>query len=126
MTTKSDLAKLRAHDHVDLQGILSHLRGAFRALRRDECGDPCITGSRGTIRANSGVISVYVACRSARHWGFVKKSLIGFCTVTQDGDDEGVLRFDRLPAGDEIVQLRDAIGLRQTRPGNAMAFQRAA
>jgi hypothetical protein len=32
-----------------------------------------------------------------------------------------VLRLERLPIGDEIAQLRDAIGLRQTRPGNPMA-----
>jgi hypothetical protein len=119
--TRTPLSRLRAGDRIDLERVRSHLHAAFKALRRDECGDPCITGSRGAIRANSGVISVYVVCRSARHWGYVRKSLLGFCAVTQDGDEEGVLRLERPPIGDEIAQLRDAIGLRQTRPGNPLA-----
>jgi hypothetical protein len=35
-------------------------------------------------------------------WGFLKKRL-GFCQVVQDGDDEGSLHLDRLPAPHEAA-----------------------
>jgi hypothetical protein len=88
-------------------------------LRRDDCGDPVIVGTRGTIRATSSRFSVFVACRSGKHWCHVKKALAGFCVVRRDGDDEGVLEFTRLPAGEEAARLRDVVGLRKTRPSSA-------
>src|SRR6516164_3553311 len=114
------LNQLRQLDRGDLAVFLTAVNGAKNALRRDGCGDWVIAGSRGTIRACNGTFSVFVACRSRRHWFFVRQALDGFCSITQDGDDEGVLRLTRLPAGEEIVRLRHVIGLRQT--GSAPAI----
>jgi hypothetical protein len=119
---QATLSRLRQQDRADLERLLAALNGAINAIRRDECGDPSIMGSRGKIYACEGVFSVYAACRSPRHWTFVKRSLAGFCTVTQDGDDEGFLRLDRMPTTDEAATLRDVIGLRQTRPNAAANF----
>jgi hypothetical protein len=99
------LNHLRQLDRADLAVFLTAVNGAKNALKRDECGDWIIIGTRGTIRACNGAFSVFVAGRSRRHWFFVKKALAGFCSITQDGDDEGVLRLTRLPAGEEIVQI---------------------
>ena len=116
------LNQLRQLDRADLAVFLNAVNGAKNALKRDECGDWIIIGTRGTIRACNGTFSVFVAGRSRRHWYFVKKALAGFCRITHDGDDEGVLRLTRLPAGEEIVRLRHVIGLRQTGPAPAISI----
>jgi len=136
------LKSLRQQDRDDLAGLLVELHGAGNALRRDECGDPVVAvpmiegswrwrlatikamaaGSRGEIRSCNGKAMVYVAGRSARHWTAIKQALASFTTIGQDGDDEGVLQLDRVPAGDEAAKLRAVIGLRQTRPAPACGF----
>jgi len=119
---RAHLNMRRQQDRASLEGLLSSLNGAINALRRDECGDPVIMGTRGKIYACEGIFSVYAVGRSPRHWTFIKRSLAGFCTVTQDCDDEGFLRLDRMPHAHEGATLRDVIGLRQTRPNAAANF----
>jgi hypothetical protein len=106
------LNRLRAQDRADLSTLLTALHGAMNALRRDECGDPTIFGSRGN---SDGTFQVYVQCRSPMHWTYAKKQLAGFATVHQDGDDEGILLLTRMPSESEAETLRHYIGLRQTR-----------
>ena len=108
------LNRLRAQDRQELSDLLTVLHGAMNALRRDECGDPTIFGSRGHIRACDGTFLIYVVCRSAKHWTYAKRQL-AFCRVIQDGDEEGVLQLDRLPSPGEAEVIRTYIGLRQTR-----------
>lgn len=55
---------------------------------------------------------MWVGCRSALHWTHTKKRL-GFCEVTQDGDDEGCLRLRALPTADQAVVIRDVLGIRK-------------
>ena len=59
---------LRVQDRAELAKLLTALNGAMNALRRGECGDPTIFGSRGHIHACDGKFYVYVQCRSALHW----------------------------------------------------------
>jgi hypothetical protein len=117
---------IRQLDRANLGVLLGAANGASNALKRDVCGDPVIAGSRGAVRSCNGKFSVYIGCRSRRHWTAVKKALAGFCTVTQDGDDVGILRLDRLPVGEEAARLREAIGLRQTRTVPSAAADRLA
>ena len=56
-----------------------------------------------------------IRCRSALAWTWAKKRL-AFAEVTQDGDDEGVLRLHRLPSPAEAAEIRDILGIWQTRP----------
>jgi hypothetical protein len=112
---QAGLNRLRAQDRDELSTLLIVLHGAMNALRRDECGDPTIFGSRGTIRACDGMFHVYVRCRSPMHGTYAKKQLAGFATVHQDGDDEGDLVLARMPDESEAETLRHYIGLRQTR-----------
>jgi len=55
---------------------------------------------------------LYVACRSERHWTATKARL-SFCTVTQDGDDDGCLRLYQLPTVTQATVIRDALGIRK-------------
>jgi hypothetical protein len=92
------------------------------ALRRDGCGDWRIEGSRGWIYVVSGTLhqpgrvgfQVYCAPGSTRAWSSAKK-MMAFAEVTQDGDDEGLLFLDRLPAAEEAVTLRGKLGITKRR-----------
>ncbi len=53
-----------------------------------------------------------ISTESPRRWTGIKKRL-GFCRLTQDGDDEGCLYLERLPKADEAVLIREAIGIRK-------------
>jgi hypothetical protein len=121
---QASLHRLRAQDRDELFTLLTVLHGAMNALRRDECGDPIIFGSRGHIRACDGTFYVYVRCHSPRAWTFAKRQLASFATVHQDGDDEGVLILSRLPDESKAETLRHYIGLRQTREVSPEAIQR--
>jgi hypothetical protein len=56
----------------------------------------------------------YLQCHSPQAWTWAKKRLSACgCTITQDGDDEGVIRFMRLPAPSEATEIRTLIGIRQ-------------
>ena len=112
---QSELHRLRAQDRDELSTLLTILHGAMNALRRDECGDWTIFGSRGHIRACDGTFHVYVQCRSPMHWTYAKKQLAGFAMVHQDGDGEGILMLTRMPNAHEAATLRGYAGLRQTR-----------
>jgi hypothetical protein len=107
-------------DKERLEQLREALNGAFRSLGRDECGTCRLLGSRGHIyrddrgEGGDGWL-LYVRCRSGRHWTYTKRAL-AFCRLTQDGDDEGCLRLDRLPSAAEAEEIRQAVGLRQTKP----------
>ena len=112
-------------DRAQQRSLLTALNGTDRALRRDECGAWCISGQHGTIHTWGDGISWahFVACRSARHWTAIKARL-AFCVVTQDGDDEGVLRLHRLPTPDEAAVIREVLGIRKRQTISALTFER--
>ena len=109
------LHRLRVQDWAELAKLLTALNGAMNALRRDECGDPTIFGSRGHIRACDGTFYVYLECRSVRAWNSAKGQLASFSMVHQDGGQEGILILARMPDANEAATLRRYVGLRQTR-----------
>ena len=111
---RTTLNRLRAQDRQQLETLRVAINGAMNALRRDECGDWTIAGSRGTIRAAYGEFMVFVSCRSRLHWTHARRQLAAFTQVRQDGDDEGVLVLTRTPDAGEAATLRHYIGLRQT------------
>ena len=101
-------------DRQQQETLLDTLDAAPGQLRRDACGLWIIAGRRGTIQTWGDGKSwvLYVRCRSRQHWTFTKRRL-AFMTVTQDGDEEGCLRLDRLPTPQEAVVIRDVLGLRK-------------
>jgi len=49
-----------------------------------------------------------------RGWN-AAKSRLGFCSITQDGDEEGGLILDRLPTASEAEAIRYVLGIPKAR-----------
>jgi hypothetical protein len=54
---------------------------------------------------------IYCAPGSSRKWNNLRRDLSHLGKCTQDGDDEGIIRLDRLPTAEEATAIRKAIGL---------------
>jgi hypothetical protein len=90
-------------------GLLTALDASLRTLER--IGGWQIVGNNGHIMTDGRGFVFYVSTsESPRGWTGIKKRL-GFCRLTQDGDDEGCLYLERLPKADEAVLIREAIGI---------------
>jgi len=90
-------------------------------LRRDENGDWAIFGANGHIYAIPEGFQLMIGCsvdnvrwKSARGWESAKNRL-GFGKVVQDGDCEGSIILDRLPAKAEAEEIRDIVGIPKAR-----------
>jgi hypothetical protein len=93
--------------------MLTALDASLRTLER--IGDWQIVGNNGHIMTDGRGFVFYVSTsESPRRWTGIKKRL-GFCRLTQDGDDGGCLYLERLPKADEAVLIREAIGIRKRR-----------
>jgi hypothetical protein len=66
---------------------------------------------------------LWIGSGSARRWTATKKPL-AFCTVTQDGDDEGCLGLHQLPTSDQAEVIRDVLGIRKRREVSAVELGR--
>lgn len=114
MTYKSNLdAKA---DRARLVRLQDALNAAKNSLRRDECGAWCIEGRCGRVYTwgDGSSYCVQVRSRSKRHWTATKNRLT-FCTLTQDGEEEGVFRLTALPTEEQARALRTALGLYERR-----------
>jgi hypothetical protein len=105
-----------AADHEQQQHLLEMLNAAKASLRLDECRAWRITGSKGHIYTwgDGRTWLGYIRAATPWKWRNIKNRLSAFCTVTQDGDDEGCVRFGPTIDSEQAVLLRKAIGLRQT------------
>jgi hypothetical protein len=59
-----------------------------------------------------------------RRWTSIKQSL-AFCKLSQDADDEGIFRLDRLPNEAEAEAILGALGVRKRRRMSADQIERA-
>jgi hypothetical protein len=107
-------SKPERDDRASLIALLIALDASPRSLRRDECGDYAIEGKQGHVYTNGPGYLFYVSTGSPRRWTNIKKRL-AFCNITQDGDDEGCLHLDRLPALHEAGLIREALGIKRKR-----------
>lgn len=80
---------------------------------RDPCNDPVINGRRGNIHQDGEGFLVFVSLKTIRQWTEVKKKLLPFCTLRQDGDTEGVVKLAGLPTPVQVSTLRDCLQIRQ-------------
>src|SRR5215831_14667061 len=101
-------------DREQQENLLVALGAWERALRRDECGAWCIGGKTGRVYTSGDGRTwvLFVACRSSMHWTHTKRRL-SFCTVTQDGEDEGCLRLHTLPTAEQAAVIRHMLGIRK-------------
>jgi hypothetical protein len=99
-------------DRAHLETFLTAIDASPTALERPVCrgwaGDYQITGKYGHVLADHPGYLLYVT-GTVQRWKKAKRILPG--TVTQDGDDEGILRLDRLPTPAEADAIRDVIGI---------------
>jgi hypothetical protein len=113
-----------AKQRAALLKFAAALGSRSRALRPDECGDPRITGKAGHVYAVCGTIDepkrpgfmIYAGDgETANAWNIAKRDL-SFAKLVNDGDAEGCLFLDRLPAKAEadIIRKRLAIPKRRT------------
>ena len=113
-------------ERASLKALLAALDASETTLRRDlvrgegRAGDWAICGKLGHVYPDGdGYLPCVVADdernRSARRWTNVKARLADICRVTQDGDDQGCLYLDRLPAPHEAAVIREALGIRKRR-----------
>jgi hypothetical protein len=102
-----------------LLGLVKALGCRDNALKRDECGDWAIFGKRGHIYAVPGTLDrpntpgfqIFVMGWTARGWNLAKEAFKPFASLTNDGDDEGALFLDRLPAPEEAKIIRHWCGI---------------
>ena len=97
------------------------LNAAHNAVRLDECRLWTVRGSRGYVSTwgDGQTWMLAVGSKTPRHWTFAKQRLTSFSgltLLTQDGDDDGVLRLMRLPTPEEAAEIRRAAGIRQSKP----------
>lgn len=124
VNTYDNLAEAEA-DRAQQKLLLSALNATERALRRDECGAWAISGERGSVHTwgDAKTWALYVRCHSRQQWTWAKKKLF-FCTVSQDADDDGVLRLHQLPTPDQACVIRGILGLQKRREVSAAALER--
>lgn len=118
----------RIEDKRYLKNLSRALDISDGRIKLDECGDWNIVGKRGYISTDTEYWYLYVKYENSnRKWSNTKESL-NFMEVHQDGDDEGVLRLDRLPFRDEAMTVRKVIGVRPrtvlTEEGRALIRER--
>lgn len=97
---------------ADLGQLIEALNASLTTRCRDENGDWRVAGKLGHIYAQPEGFYIYYAPNSIRMWNAGKKEM-GFCKVTQDGDDEGFLLLNRLPTAVEAGIIRDRLGIRR-------------
>jgi hypothetical protein len=106
----------RLTDREHLTAFLAAIEASPTTLERPVCrgwiGDYQITGKHGHVLSNEPGYLLFVT-GTVQRWKKAKRLLPG--TVTQDGDDEGILRLDRLPIPAEAGTIRDLIGIRKRR-----------
>jgi hypothetical protein len=123
-----------AHDRERLVALLTALDASPRALYRpvnrrygkDWTDDYQIAGKHGHVLPDGDGFLLYVNTvakdseghivteGTPRRWKHVKQRP-SFAAVTQDGEDEGILRLDRLPTAAEAEIIRKVIGIKQRR-----------
>ena len=104
----------RSDDKKYLRKLLKALDASESRLKVDECGDWNIVGLRGHIFTEGDFWYLSVSPESVRKWNNTKKQL-SFMTLHQDGDDEGILKCDRMPFLVEAMEVRKVIGIRPTK-----------
>jgi hypothetical protein len=109
-----------------LEKFLDAIGAAGTALFHPVCqgwrGDPQINGKSGHILSDGRAWYVYFS-GTPRRWNKAKRLLPG--KITQDGDDEGIIRFEFLPSAAEGLLIRRLLGIRKRGEGGKLTRFRA-
>jgi hypothetical protein len=105
-----------SRDRPFLQSLLVVLDTRDATLRQDEYRAWRLVGKRGHVYGVPEADAYYAFAQfpTARGWTAAKIRL-RFGQVTQDGDDEGVIRFTGLPTPEQAEAIRITVGLPRRR-----------
>jgi hypothetical protein len=105
-------------DKAHLAKLVDALCASPSCVCLDECRLWIIRGRSGCYASTFGdgkewllVVTPTVEL-SGQAWTWAKKRL-KFCKLTQDGDNEGCFRLERLPTESEAIEVRDILGIRK-------------
>lgn len=101
-------------DRAYLKKLCKALDVSENRLKEDEYNDWNIVGLRGHIFTDQEYWYLFTSPESVRKWNITKRQL-SFMEVSQDGDDEGILRCNRMPSRFEAMEVRKVIGVRPTK-----------
>lgn len=100
----------RKTDKDILAGLATSLQASQRNIGKDPCGDWRLRGRRGHIFCDGAAAYVYLPSGTKQAWTYAKRAL-GFMEVTQDGEEEGILRLRGTPSAEQAEIIRDYVGL---------------
>lgn len=100
----------READKELLTKLSEVLQSSVERISLDDCGDWNIFGRRGHIFTDSKLWYIFVAETTKRKWSAIKAKL-KFMELSQDGDDEGIMKLERMPSYEEAEAIREVIGL---------------
>lgn len=108
-------------DHKKDKEVLKHLSTALNIskvhIRKDELNYWNIIGKDAWIDTDGMYWYIHLSA-TVRQWSIWKKSL-SFMELKIDGDEEGVLRLQRMPEENESKIIRKLLRLRQSKmPSN--------
>ena len=106
---------MKEKDKELLIELSSVLKVSVSNLRLDEYLDWNIFGGGGTINTDGKNWYLYLPLGTKRKWNRAKDQL-SFLEVTQDGDDEGILKMTGMPNPDQAEKVRKFLRLRKSVP----------
>lgn len=120
-------AEDEAADKAQVHAILVALDAAHTQYGKDECGAWAVRGKKGYAAASGdpgrAKWLLYCQPRTKGKWNNIRRALTSIGNCTQNGDDEGIFVFDRLPTPDEATYIRKVVGFRKRQPATAGAFK---
>jgi len=99
-----------AEDKTYLKDLIEALDVSENGLKLDERRNWNLAGRRGIINTEGKYWYLYTSWISKAKWTNTKK-LLGFMEVHQDGDEEGILKLNRMPTPEEAQLVRKTCGL---------------
>lgn len=98
-----------AKDKLYLQELIEALDISINSLKLDTCRDYNLVGRRGIISTEGDSWYLYTSWNTKAKWTVTKKRL-NFMEVSQDGDEEGILKLSRMPTSEEAQLVRKICG----------------
>jgi hypothetical protein len=102
----------RKFDRLFILELARVLRISKRRIKKDKCGDWNVVARRGLIATDGVSFYAYLRLGSPRRWKAAKRAL-GFLSVTQDGDYEGIFLIRGMPTTEQAASIRKVLGLRK-------------
>lgn len=110
------LSKDQTTDKIFLTEMAIKMGVSERRIRLNEYRWVILQGDRSTINYDGKWWYICFLDLTPIKWKNVKKKL-SFMEVSQDGDDEGILRLDRMPTEIEFEIIRKLGGFRKSTKG---------